>query len=130
MPLVSSLIAAAMLLQSAEPQIEPLYLFTCGVPLPTEAEIEEYVRTNWQDFEDRLRPYPAVAQERMQLVRVEGATCGYRLSTPHCRFRLIGRQAAGDAVSAMLETAFARNREGRLAGEVDLTGPDPACKQD
>jgi hypothetical protein len=130
MPWVWSLTAAAMLFQAAEPQIEPLYLFTCGVPLPTAAEVEGYVRSTWPDFEDRLRPYPPVGQERMELLRIEGLTCAYRFSTPHCRFRLIGRRASGETVSEVMETEFARDREGRVAGEVVVTGPDPACKRD
>jgi hypothetical protein len=99
------------------------------VALPTAAEIEGYVRDNWLDFEDRLRPYPAVAPERLQFARVTGAECRYRFATPNCRFTLTGRRASGEEVSAMLETDFARDGEGRLAGEVIVIGPDPACRR-
>ena len=65
MPAISlTAIAAitAMLLQaSAPPADEPLALYTCGVPLPTAAEVEEYLRANWPEFERRLWPRPAAA---------------------------------------------------------------------
>lgn len=129
MSFTSGLAAAGFVLQATIPEAPSRYLYTCGVPLPTAAEVEEFVRSGWPAFEDRLPRSAGAAGEGPRFVRIENLSCHYLFATPTCRFTLTGRRAGGELVSALLETSFARDEHGRLAGEVVVTGPDPACGQ-
>ena len=73
---------------------------------------------------------PAGAAGGTELARVEGLACRYRYSTPSSRISLTGRRASSALAPAVLETEFARDQHGRIAGEVVVTGPDPACERD
>jgi hypothetical protein len=117
---------ASVLLQAATP---PLYLYTCGVPLPSPAEVETYVRSHWPDFEDRIWTPPLPAAERSELTGVRDVACAYAFATPSCAFTVTARRASGAEASARLRTEFARDERGRLAAEVIATGPDPACSR-
>lgn len=83
-------------------------------PLPTQAEVIEYITSHWSEWEPRFARFASRQGEAAALGVIKNVSCDYLYSTPECWAEVTARFGDGSEQTQKMFSQFERDEAGKL----------------